>query len=63
VGVTPLRKLKLRAGAHVLALHCPPLGRDATLKLDVKAGQSVRVVVDLTQDPPRTALDGVSEAR
>jgi eukaryotic-like serine/threonine-protein kinase len=63
VGVTPLRKLKLRAGTHLLALHCPPLGRDATLKLEVKPGQSARVVVDLTQDPPRTALDGVREAR
>lgn len=63
VGVTPLRKLKLRAGTHVLALHCPPLGRDATLKLDVKAAQNARVVVDLTQNPPRTSLDGVGEAR
>jgi serine/threonine-protein kinase len=63
VGVTPLRKLKLRAGTHLLSLHCPPLGRDATLKLDVKPAQSARVVVDLTQDPPRTVLDGVREAR
>jgi hypothetical protein len=63
VGVTPLRKLKLRAGSHVLALDCPPLGRNATLKLEVKPGQSARVVVDLSHDPPRTFLDGVHEAR
>jgi hypothetical protein len=63
IGVTPVRKLKLRAGAHVLSLRCPPLGREATLKLDVKPAQSARVVVDLTQDPPRTVLDGVREAR
>jgi len=63
VGVTPLRKLKLRAGSHVLALACPPLGRDTTLKLEVKPGQSARVVVDLSRDPPRTFLDGVREAR
>jgi tRNA A-37 threonylcarbamoyl transferase component Bud32 len=63
VGVTPLRKLKLRPGIHVLSLHCPPLGRDATLKLDLKSAQNARVLVDLTEAPPRTALDGVSEAR
>ncbi len=63
VGVTPLRKLKLRAGSHVLALACPPLGRETTLKLELKPGQSARVVVDLSRDPPRTFLDGVREAR
>jgi serine/threonine protein kinase len=63
VGVTPLRKLKLRPGLHTLALSCPPLGQSTTLKLEFAASQHARVVVDLTQNPPRTFLDGVREAR
>jgi eukaryotic-like serine/threonine-protein kinase len=63
VGVTPLRKLKLRAGLHTLTLSCPPLGQSASLKLEFAASQHARVVVDLTQNPPRTFLDGVREAR
>jgi serine/threonine protein kinase len=63
VGVTPLRKLKLRPGPHTLALSCPPLGQSTTLKLEFAASQHARVVVDLTQNPPRTFLDGVREAR
>ena len=45
------------------SLRCPPLGRSTTLKLDFAASQHARVVVDLSQDPPRTFLDGVREAR
>jgi serine/threonine protein kinase len=63
VGTTPLRKLKLRAGVHTLVLRCPPLGREAVLKLDLVPAQAARVVVDLTQNPARTFLDGVREAR
>ncbi len=63
VGTTPLRKLKLRPGPHTLALSCPPLGRSTTLKLEFAASQHARVVVDLSQNPPRTFLDGVREAR
>jgi hypothetical protein len=62
-GITPLRKLKLRSGVHTLLLSCPPLGRSATLKLEFAAAQQARVVVDLSQSPARTFLDGVREAR
>jgi hypothetical protein len=63
VGTTPLRKLKLRAGVHSLTLRCPPLGREAALKLEFSPAQSARVVVDLSVSPARTFLDGVREAR
>lgn len=63
VGTTPLRKIKLRSGLHTLTLRCPPLGREAVLKLDFPAAGAARVVVDLTENPPRTFLDGVDEAR
>jgi serine/threonine protein kinase len=63
VGTTPLRNVKLRAGVHTLSLRCPPLGREATLKLDFAAARPARVVVDLSANPARTFLDGVREAR
>lgn len=63
VGTTPLRKLKLKPGVHTLSLVCPPLGRATSLKLDIAPARAARVVVDLGQNPPRTILDGVREAR
>lgn len=62
-GTTPLRKLKLPPGTHLLQLSCPPLGRSQTLKLDFGSAQPARIVVDLTVSPARTFLDGVREAR
>lgn len=63
VGTTPLRHLKLRPGAHRIRLHCPPLGREAELHVQLDAKASARIVVDLQQNPARTFLDGAKEVR
>ncbi len=55
-GITPRRKLAVRAGKHVLTLSCPPLGKDARIPLELRAGQAVQVVVDLHDDPPKVSL-------
>ena len=62
-GTTPLRNLKLRAGNHVLRFVCPPLGRESEIELQIGADARGRIAVDLTSDPPRTFLDGVSKVR
>jgi hypothetical protein len=62
-GATPLRKLRLRPGAHRVMLSCPPLGRTATLALELARGSGAQLVVDLQTDPPRTFLDGAKEVR
>jgi hypothetical protein len=62
-GTTPLRNLKLRAGNHVLRFVCPPLGRDSEIEVQIAADARARIAVDLSSDPPRTFLDGVTKVR
>jgi serine/threonine-protein kinase len=62
-GTTPLRNLKLRAGNHVLRFVCPPLGRDSEIEVQIAADARARIAVDLSYDPPRTFLDGVTKVR
>jgi hypothetical protein len=62
-GTTPLRRLKLRPGTHRLSFRCPPLGKSKELSLELSRQGDARIVVDLSQDPPRTFLDGAKEVR
>jgi serine/threonine protein kinase len=62
-GSTPLRALKVRAGSHVIKLRCPPLGKESELRVQIAADARARLSVDLTADPPRTFLDGLSKVR
>jgi hypothetical protein len=62
-GTTPLTNLKLRAGAHVIRVRCPPLARESELHVQVAADARARLSVDLSVDPPRTFLDGLSKVR
>jgi hypothetical protein len=62
-GSTPLRALKVRAGAHTIKLRCPPLARESVLRVEIAADARARLSVDLTVDPPRTFLDGLSKVR
>lgn len=57
LGATPIRKAATDVGKHVLELQCPPLGRSARVPLQTKAGETVRVLVDLNQEPPRVSLE------
>ncbi len=63
LGTTPLRRVRARAGSHVLRFDCPPLGKTARVNLTIKADAEARVMVDLSTTPPRTILDGQSELR
>jgi hypothetical protein len=53
IGSTPLRRVAVDAGKHTLDLACPPLGRQARVPLQLKANETLRVVVDLNQVPPK----------
>jgi serine/threonine-protein kinase len=48
---TPLQKLPLTAGAHVVRLQCPPTGRDFKLTVSIEPDQELRRVVDLRGEP------------
>ncbi|MCA9581435.1 MAG: protein kinase, partial [Myxococcales bacterium] len=52
VGTTPLRGLRPAAGKRNIVLRCPPLGREFTTTIEVEAGKTTRLVVDLTKEPP-----------
>lgn len=52
LGSTPVRRATTDAGKHTLELRCPPLGRSARVSLQPKAGETLRVLVNLNQDPP-----------
>jgi hypothetical protein len=56
VGNTPRRSMSIPAGAHQLTLECPPLGRSARVPIRVGPGASVRVLADLSVDPPRVVV-------
>jgi hypothetical protein len=56
LGVTPHRRVPLRAGKHVLSFSCPPLGKQARVPLDVKPNQALQVQVDLHRDPPEVTI-------
>ena len=53
LGTTPRRNVQVPAGAHNLELDCPPLGRSVRVPIRAVAGETTRVVVDLSTDPPR----------
>jgi serine/threonine-protein kinase len=57
IGATPQRGLAVGAGAHVLLLECPPLGRRARVPLKLNAGTHYRVLVDLNADPPQVRVN------
>jgi hypothetical protein len=57
LGTTPLRKAATDVGKHMLELQCPPLGRSARVPLQTKTGETLRVLVDLNQDPPRVSVE------
>ncbi len=63
LGTTPLRRLKVRAGSHVLQFECPPLGKSARLNVMIERDAEATVMLDLRTDPPRTILDGATELR
>ncbi len=63
LGTTPVRKLKVRSGAHVLRFECPPLGKSGRVSFTIKSDADARVMLDLRTEPPRTILDGASELR
>lgn len=52
LGTTPRRNVSVPSGAHTLELDCPPLGRTVRVPIRTVAGESTRVVVDLSTDPP-----------
>lgn len=56
LGSTPLRKVAAEGGRHTLDLQCPPLGRSARVQITAKAGETLRVLVDLNQEPPSITL-------
>ena len=56
LGATPQRSVPVSAGAHVVELDCPPLGRSARVPLRVQPGASLQVLVDLSVDPPRVVV-------
>jgi hypothetical protein len=55
LGTTPRRALSVSAGSHTLLLSCPPLGKQARVEVEVRAGEHAQVVVDLQQEPPRVS--------
>jgi len=57
LGTTPLRKAATDVGKHVLEVSCPPLGRSARVQLQAKAGETLRVLVDLNQNPPSVIVE------
>lgn len=56
LGSTPIRKATTDAGKHTLELSCPPLGRRARVVVQAKAGETLRVLVNLNEDPPRVSV-------
>ncbi len=48
---TPILKLPITAGAHVIKLVCPPTGREFKLPVLVNPDEDVRRVVDLRGEP------------
>ncbi|MEM6957374.1 MAG: protein kinase [Myxococcota bacterium] len=52
VGTTPLRNLTLTPGAHRIEVFNPALGRRAQRRVQVEAGERLRLSVDLSTDPP-----------
>ena len=56
LGATPQRAVRVRPGAHVLGLDCPPLGRKARVPLHLRAGTHAQVVVDMQTDPPTVSV-------
>jgi len=56
LGSTPVRRSATEAGKHTLELSCPPLGRSARVPLSPKAGETVRVLVDLNQQPAKVTV-------
>jgi eukaryotic-like serine/threonine-protein kinase len=57
LGTTPLRGHRIPPGSHRLTLACPPLGHSAQVSIDPTAGASVRVLADLTTDPPTIRVE------
>ncbi|MFW6049849.1 MAG: protein kinase domain-containing protein [Myxococcota bacterium] len=57
LGTTPRRGARIAAGEHVLELACPPLGREVRVPLHVKPGAPIRVLADLTVDPPDVRVE------
>jgi hypothetical protein len=56
LGSTPVRRAATDAGKHTLELSCPPLGRSARVPLSPKSGETLRVLVDLNQEPARVTV-------
>ncbi|MBI2891540.1 MAG: serine/threonine protein kinase [Nitrospirae bacterium] len=50
-GTTPLMKLKLSAGHHVVELTNPYMTRKRKIELDVRPGQTHNLVIDLSEEP------------
>lgn len=51
LGTTPRRNVQIPAGPHTLDFACPPLGHSARVQIRAVAGETTRVVVDLSTDP------------
>jgi hypothetical protein len=52
VGTTPQRRIRVPVGKHEIELECPPLGRSVRTSFEAQADTPVRVLADLSKDPP-----------
>jgi eukaryotic-like serine/threonine-protein kinase len=48
---TPLAKLSLAAGAHLVKLSCPPTGKELKFSVTIEPGKELRKVADLRAEP------------
>jgi serine/threonine-protein kinase len=58
VGITPRRRMPVKPGKHTLELSCPPLGKQASVALDLDADEALQVVVDLNETPAKVSVRG-----
>jgi len=53
LGNTPRRRVALKPGKHIFSLHCPPLGKTVPVPVNLSAGKTLNILVDLNADPPK----------
>jgi hypothetical protein len=56
LGSTPKRQIAIDTGERHLVLSCPPLGRSAKVTLRAEPDQAIRVLADLSQEPPEVTV-------
>jgi serine/threonine-protein kinase len=56
LGRTPLRRVSIPSGSHLLRIDCTTLGRRVEQRIAVEPGAAITVFADVDRDPPAVRL-------